>query len=584
MNKTIRIAILTVTALATSFALAADCDYCTAIQGTSPPYNQTLAPNSNDLTKMALLYVGAIADLEETDDNGWTMLHWAVEVVNNENYGGNSARYTWGSGNLNELSFNEQVYQAAKVYMHKRANPNIINDSGETALLRAVAKNDARMVNIILGNEVLTVNDFHFDITARDKFWDNEQNNDDIGAAPYVKHVFSGVSPLMYAVRHAALDVVQAVSQALTDAGGTVDETTNDTDNFGNTALFHYAPRVDNAHIGRALVLADGINLTIVNNAGENILQHAIHHNNVALVSDIAVLRGDTDSLDNFYNYRNADGNSPLMLAAQLGRTAIVNLLINQPQVNPYNINNRGRNAFMEAARFGHVDILRALYDRYGRRNGEIVNPQYSAIDIEQEIDEDYVDGFDSSGASALLAAADGGHSAAVQFLLDIGANPNIQSCLALFLVCRGTGNTPLLYAVRNNDNNTFLYLAQQGVDYNLANNDGITPLILAASLGHRTAAKALLLYRANPFLIDDNGLSALEHARSQDTHNHREIVRLIREIITEKELYSRIVAAKFAADAKVAAAEKDGNNIELAKAKLEQKILEEFDYFIAKR
>ena len=54
--------------------------------------------------------------------------------------------------------------------------------------------------------------------------------------------------------------------------------------------------------------------------------------------------------------------------------------------------------------------------------------------------------------------------------------------------------------------------------------------------------------------------------------------------IITEKELYSRIVAAKFAADAKFAAAEKDGNNIELAKAKLEQRILEEFDYFIAKR
>ena len=55
--------------------------------------------------------------------------------------------------------------------------------------------------------------------------------------------------------------------------------------------------------------------------------------------------------------------------------------------------------------------------------------------------------------------------------------------------------------------------------------------------------------------------------------------------IITKDELCSRIFAAKAAADAKAAAAEKDGNNIELAKAQLEQRILQEFDYFIvAKR
>ena len=202
---------------------AADCDYCTAIQGTSPPYRTVTdlagGENSNLLIRMALLYHGAIADIEATDDNGWTMLHWAVEVVNNDSYGGYGARYIWGSGNQNELSFNEQVYQAAKVYMHKRANPNIINDSGETALLRAVAKNDARMVNIILGNEVLIADNLHWEPSPQNAFANTEQNNDDrIGAAPHVKHVFSGVSPLMYAVRHADIDVVQAVSQALTDA------------------------------------------------------------------------------------------------------------------------------------------------------------------------------------------------------------------------------------------------------------------------------------------------------------------------------------------------------------------------------
>ena len=333
----------------------------------------------------------------------------------------------------------------------------------------------------------------------------------------------------MYAVRHADIDVVRAVVLAFTNLGGDI----NHTDNFGNTALFHYAPRIDNANIGRALVLADGINITAVNTAGENILEHAINHNNVSLVSDIISFHGSSDGFDKFYNHTN-EGNTPLILAAQLGRTEIVNLLITQTRVNPYAINHRGRSAFMEAARFGHADVLRALYDRYGiNEDGSVRSPQYSAIDIESEINADYVDAYDSSGASALLVAAEQGHSEAVEFLLDIGANPNIESCLPVLLVCRGTGNTPLLYAVRNNDVSVFLPLAHAGADYDLANNDGITPLILAASLGNRTAAKSLLVLGADYSLRDDNGLSALEHARSQNTHNHREIVRLIRERIT---------------------------------------------------
>ena len=498
-------------------AAAADCDYCTAIQGTSPPYDETLAliANSNDLTKMALLYQGAIADIEETDDNGWTMLHWAVEVVNNENYGGYGVQYFNDSG-VQYINFDEQVYQAAKVYMHKRANPNKVNNVGESALIRAVAKNDARMVNILLGNEVLTADELDKKLSAQNAFANTEQNNDDrIGAAPYVKNVIGGFSPLMYAVRHADFDIVQAVFQALTDAGGTVNDTVNDTDNVGNTALFHYAPRIDNARIGRALVLVNGINLTIVNNAGENILQHAIHHNNVSLVSDIILFHRDADAFDKFYNHKNADGNTPLILAAQLGRTEIVDLLITRTGISVNVINNNSRNAFIEAAYSGDVDILRHLYN----------HDSFNTININYR---------DNIGATPLLAAADEGHSAAVQFLLDIGADPNLPQC-AVFIstFCVGTGNTPLLYAVKNNDNNTFLALAQNGADYDLANADGITPLILAANMGNRIAAKALLILGADYSLRDNNGLSALEHARSNNTDESRRIVERIRGIIT---------------------------------------------------
>ena len=511
MNKTIKIAILTVAALATSFALAADCDYCTAIQGTSPPYDETLAivANSNDLTKMALLYDGTIAELESTDDNGWTMLHWATEVVNNDSYGGYDAQYFNDSGEQ-YINFDEQVYQAAKVYMHKRANPNKVNNVGESALMRALAKNDERMVNILLGNEILTADELDKKLSAQNAFANTEQNNDDIiGTLPYQKNVIGGFSPLMYAVRHADFAIVSAVWQALMDLGGDV----NDADNFGNTALFHSAQRVDDINIGRLLAYTPGINMTTVNNAGENLLQHVIQHNNVSLMADITSI---SDFTADFYNHKNADDNTPLILAAQLGRTEIVDFLIKRTGISVNVINNNSRNAFIEAAYSGNVDILRHLYN----------HASFNTININYR---------DNIGATPLLAAAEQGYSAAVQYLLDIGADPNLPQC-AVFIstFCVGTGNTPLLYAVKNNDNNTFLYLAQQGVDYNLANNDGITPLILAASLGHRAAAKALLLYRADYTLLDDNGLNALAHARSQDTHNHREIVRLIRERITD--------------------------------------------------
>ena len=505
-------------------AAAADCDYCTAIQGTSPPYRTVTdlagGENSNLLIRMALLYHGAIADIEATDDNGWTMLHWAVEVVNNDSYGGYGAQYTWGSGNLNQINFNEQVYQAAKVYMHKRANPNKVNHAGETALMRAVLKNDERMVNILLGNEILTADDLHSDLSVQNRFANTEQNNDDIiGTLPYQKNVIGGFSPLMYAVRHADFAIVSAVWQALMDLGGDV----NDTDNDGNTALFHSASRVDSNSIGRLLAYTPGINMTTVNNAGENLLQHVIHHNHITLMLDITSI---ADSTAAFYNYQNADGYTPLMLAAQLGRTEIVGIMITRTRVSPYINNTRERNAFMEAAYFGHTDILRLLYDRYGvNADGEIRSPQYADFNVPQTINVAYMDAVDDSGASALLAAADGGHSAAVWFLVGVGANPDIKS---------NAGNTPLLYIAKNNDVESLSpFIIEEVLNPNLANADGITPLMLAASLGHVDFVKALLIFSdVDPFLLDNNGLSALSHARSQDTDKHREIVKSLRERI----------------------------------------------------
>ena len=493
MNKTIRIAILTVAALATPSALA--CHFCSGI----------IQPNNDDVpfAQLQILYIGTIQQLEEKDDNGWTMLHWAVEAA------------AESQTELKPLAFEahrENLLRGVRVYLQKRADPNIKNDAGETALMRAVFYNDAEMVNILLGNLPLTADDF-ISPAAKERFNDYEDNyrtnllNPPVpGAIPNSVNN-NGDTALMYAAKYADFAIVEN----LINHGANV----NATDNDGNTALFHFAPRINNNNIGRILVNSPGINITIVNNAGQNILEHVVNHNNVNLMSHIISVNADNDNL---FNYQSEDGNTPLILAAQLGRTQMVDLLINRTNIFANLRNKRDRNAIIEAAYFGHTDILRLIHERY--------NLSENSINLQ-----------DDTGATALLVAADRKHHAVLKYLLDIGADPDIRQCNTIVLVfCNGTGNTPMLYAIKNGDGSSARDLLLADADLDLANEDGITPLILAASMGNFALVSGLLNNRsnnrANPFIADDNGLTALAHARSQNTENHRRIVDLLYEHI----------------------------------------------------
>ena len=322
-----------------------------------------------------------------------------------------------------------------------------------------------------------------------------------------------GETALMYAVRHASF----AVYNTLRIKGANV----NDTDNDGNNALFHLTPRSSGSfsvlthdfNIGYSLVTLVQ-NISAENNNGENILEHAINHNNINLLANLITHHEDSP----IFNSQNDDGDTPLILAAQLGRTQMVSIMINQTDIS-VNVNNRyERNAFMEAAYFGHLDIMKQLY----------------ALDSFNTVNINYRNNI---GATPLLAAADRKHHKVVKYLLDIGADPNIRQCSVFIpIFCFGTGNTPMLYAIKNRDSSSARDLLLADADLDLANEDGITPLILAASMGNFALVSGLLNNRsnnrANPFIADDNGLTALAHARSQNTENHRRIVDLLYEHI----------------------------------------------------
>lgn len=122
---------------------------------------------------------------------------------------------------------------------------------------------------------------------------------------------------------------------------------------------------------------------------------------------------------------------------------------------------NEGRTALMYAAYNGHAEIMRALI-----RRGADVNIQ------------------DNYGRTALMMAASGPFPQAVQLLLDNNANTNIAD-----------------------------------------KEEHYTALMYAAAEGQTENVKILLAYRANPFLKDADGDSAITFARN---NKHSEIVKLL--------------------------------------------------------
>ena len=489
------------------------CAYCPIVRGEI---------HGNILLELAKSYSGSKHYFEKQDDNGWTMLHWATEVVDNDNYDVVSSEYGF-------VDYDEQVYLSAKNYMHKLADPNITNNAGETALMRAVYNNNHKMVSIILGNESLMREDLYagqgrdvFDvISGFRQFLPIE-----IGADPKIANN-TGVTPLMYGARYADVDIVQDLWNSMADDNGDI----NATDNAGNSALFHTAPRFGNnspltSRASKTLI-GYGADNFMINNADESVLEQAVNYNNGKLLFELLQLPDYRDRA-NLFNRQNNRQNTALMLAAQLGHDELVGLMISYGDGEPgvpgdeildtNIINDRKRGAFMEAAYFGNTEIMRLIHES-DSFNGDI-NLNFR----------------DGDGTTPLMAAVARQHIETVQYLNDLNADPNIQQYYASTGSNKlGTGNTALMYALLNNDASSYQVLLNNAVvDVNLANADGNTALIIAASLGRVSMVRSLLARGANIAIRNNDDLGAMDYAKSQDTEEHRQIADILREHIDD--------------------------------------------------
>lgn len=118
---------------------------------------------------------------------------------------------------------------------------------------------------------------------------------------------------------------------------------------------------------------------------------------------------------------------------------------------------------------------------------------------------------------TALHMAAYNGHSEIVRLLLDqdVEVDPRDHE-----------GKTPLIHACTGPFPETVQVLIDAGADVNAREStEAFTPLMMGAGLGNLEVVKVLLEHDADKTLTDDDGETALDHARNS---GHAEIVALL--------------------------------------------------------
>ncbi|KAI3894450.1 hypothetical protein MKX03_021470, partial [Papaver bracteatum] len=129
-----------------------------------------------------------------------------------------------------------------------------------------------------------------------------------------------------------------------------------------------------------------------------------------------------------------------------------------------------GRLAIHYAAAGGRVDVLKYLIEEMGL----------------------YVDVKDDTGGTSLCDAAIEGRLAAVEYLLEMGANPEITD---------DSNCTPLHHVAREGNKDAIPLLLSKGMNVDVTNDIG-SPLQYATLAGKHDTVKVLLDHGANPNLV----------------------------------------------------------------------------------
>lgn len=121
---------------------------------------------------------------------------------------------------------------------------------------------------------------------------------------------------------------------------------------------------------------------------------------------------------------------------------------------------------------------------------------------------------------TALLAAVAGGRNDVVRYLLEQGADPDVQN---------EDGITAIMYAAREGDNSLVNELLAFKADPNITDKHGMTPLMYAVMKNqdndHLEVIKTLLQHQADPDMQNNKGETALMLAALKDDYDVAELL-----------------------------------------------------------
>lgn len=173
---------------------------------------------------------------------------------------------------------------------------------------------------------------------------------------------------------------------------------------------------------------------------------------------------------------KDANGNSPLMLAARIGAIEVCTMLT-KAGASPITRGEKFQNALHNAAAAGHVEIVKLFSS-----------------------EKMLLDAVDEDNNTPLMLAVKNGHANVCAFLLD--AKPNIDG-LNLLHIAAANGQVAVVD----------LLIKRKLISINAKDRDGNTALILAVKNNHNQACKSLLNAGANHTLVDLFDRNALHWA-----------------------------------------------------------------------
>lgn len=296
---------------------------------------------------------------------------------------------------------------------------------------------------------------------------------------------------------------------------------------FQQTPLI-YACRRGQFETARYLITI-GANVNRFSARGSSPLFETIEQNQYVVFGDLLDSSNPENPVQVNSRHPRQSERTPLMLAIHHGHPHMIYKLLGHPGVDVNARDRNGQTALMIAGRKGLLDAAEFLLTIEG-------------LDIDAA---DY-----RVKRTALISAAEFNHDAFVRLLMDRGADPNLgdrlggtalmrateqgrRSVVEVMLhflrvdkQCRDLDGRGLLHAACANGNTDIIgILSQQGLEINLQDCNGMTPLHEAARCGQSKAAEILLSLKARPELEDVRGRTAYIVAWQ---YRHREIMNLL--------------------------------------------------------